>query len=277
MTAEATATVPGHVTAFFSPVWRDDPERTGARGAGLTVTDGVRVTAQRAGGRGLTLNGEVGEVEAVDRVLGALDADVRLVAETTLPIGAGFGVSGALALGSALATNAVLAGDRTENTLVSIAHRADVEAGTGLGDVVAQARGGLPIRLAPGGPGHGILDGIPATCRLEYRSFGDIDTASLITGDVEAITAAGDRAMERLLDSPSVPGLFEAARRFAADTELLTPRVREAIRAVDGTGEEAAMAMLGDTVIATGNGLSAAGYDATATRTHPGGATLEME
>jgi pantoate kinase len=39
-------------------------------------------------------------------------------------------------------------------------------------------------------------------------------------------------------------------------------------------GGEASMAMLGETVFATGTGLTDAGYDAEVTAVHPGGATL---
>ena len=54
---------------------------------------------------------------------------------------------------------------------------------------------------------------------------------------------------------------MRASRQFAADAGLLTEEVREAIAAVEDAGGQAAMAMLGRTVFALDDGLSAAGYE----------------
>jgi len=164
----AAAFVPGHVTGFFSVHRADDPLRTGSRGAGVTLADGVTTEVVPSDETTVRLNGREVDVESVTRVLDALDATASVSAETNLPIGSGFGVSGAMALGVALAANDAFDRERSENDLVSVAHAAEVEAGTGLGDVVAQARGGVPVRVEPGAPGVGSLDGVPATGRIEY-------------------------------------------------------------------------------------------------------------
>lgn len=269
--AHAVAFAPGHVTVFFGPHRRDDPERSGSTGAGITLTDGVTV---RVGpGEGVSLNGSAVTIAAVERVLERF-TPLRVEAETPLPIGAGFGVSGACALGTAFGANAVTGAGRTENDLIAIAHRADVEAATGLGDVVAQARGGIPLRLEPGAPPHGVLDGIPGAGRIEYRSFGAMDTAAVLAGDADRLREAAERGMERVLDRPALPVLFAAGRRFSEETDLGSSRTRSAIEAVRTGGGEAAMAMLGETVIALGSGLSEAGIDASACRVHPTGAGL---
>ncbi|WP_049986753.1 pantoate kinase [Halobellus rufus] len=282
MSDEAAAFVPGHVTGFFSAHPDDDPAVAGSRGAGVTLSHGVEVRVVRGGidetGDGeaaVTLNGEpidVAPVEAVRNALGASDA--RVVAETPLPLGAGFGVSGAMALGTAYAVNAVYERKRSENALVELAHVAEVEAGTGLGDVVAQARGGLPIRLDPGAPAHGRMDGIPATPRVEYRSFGSVSTEAVLSGDTSTLTAAGERALSDLRDEPTVDRLVELSRRFASEADLLTDRVADAVSAVREAGGDASMAMLGDTVFAFGDDLSAAGYDPEVCSVYPTGATL---
>ncbi|RLM71346.1 sugar kinase [Halorubrum sp. Atlit-8R] len=296
----ATAFVPGHVTAFFSAHPADDPAVAGSRGAGLTLADGVtvRVSAPAdavdgdgdgddsdaadasdrdanadAGSR--TVDGEPGSIGAVDDVLAELDATAADVAvETDLPIGAGFGVSGAAALGAALAANDAFDRARTENDLVRIAHAAEVGRGTGLGDVVAQARGGVPVRLEPGAPGAGQLDGVPATARVEYVTFGELSTETVLGGDTDALTAAGEDALDRLRADPRLPTLMDAAREFAREADLLVPEVAEAVEAVDAAGGEAAMAMLGRTVFALDTGLSDAGYDPEVCRIDAAGARL---
>ncbi|WP_049935478.1 pantoate kinase [Haloplanus natans] len=273
---DATAFVPGHVTGFFSPCPDDDPARAGSRGAGLTLTDGVDVTVSATGDPGAVLDGEPITMPPVETVLDRLGvADrARVVAESDLPLGTGFGVSGAMALGTALAANARFDRDRSANDLVTLAHRAEVEAGTGLGDVVAQARGGLPIRLDPGAPAYGRLDGVPAAPRVEYVTFGDLSTASVLAGDTDPLVAAGDAALSRLIDRPTLATLVDESRRFARDAGLLTDRVREVVDAVVDAGGEASMVMLGETVFALDSGLTDAGFDAEACRTCAAGAHL---
>jgi pantoate kinase len=276
----ATAFVPGHVTAFFSAHPADDPAAAGSRGAGVTLTDGVTVRVSAPDGAAdatgtRTIDGEAGSIGAVDDVLAELDAlGADVAVETDLPIGAGFGVSGAAALGAALAANEALDRGRSENDLVRIAHAAEVGRGTGLGDVVAQARGGVPVRLEPGAPGVGELDGVPATARVEYVTFGELSTEAVLGGDTDALSAAGADALDRLREDPRLPTLMDAARGFAREAGLLVPEVAEAIDAVDAAGGEAAMAMLGRTVFALGTGLSDAGYDPEACRIDAAGARL---
>ncbi len=300
MTREwATAFVPGHVTAFFSAHPADSPAAAGSRGAGLTLTDGVETTVELDGDRGpsthspsISLNGAPAAVGAVEDVLAAFDIGsaqsstdaasaspaASVAIETDLPVGAGFGVSGAAALGTALAANAAADAGRSENELVRIAHEAEVERGTGLGDVVAQARGGIPIRLEPGAPGHGDLDGIPAHARVEYVTFGERSTEAVLAGDTTTLSAAGERALDRLRADPRLSTLMTVSRGFAQDADLLVPEVADAIEAVDDATDDdapgAAMAMLGRTVFSLGTGLSDAGYDPTVCHTHAAGARL---
>ncbi|RJT01444.1 pantoate kinase [Halococcus sp. IIIV-5B] len=269
------AFVPGHVTGFFSVHRHEDPRKTGSRGVGLALTDGVTVELVPADEPAVVLDGDPIEMEAVTRTLDALGVTARAVVETSVPVSAGFGVSGGAALGTALVANAADGLALTENELVGVAHAAEVEAGTGLGDVVAQARGGVPVRLAPGAPAVNRLDGlsVPET-RIEYVSFGGRSTDEIIGGDVGTLSAAGERALDALLDEPTLPRALALSRSFAIEADLLTPPVEAAIEAVRETGGEAAMAMLGDTVIALGDGLSAAGYDPVVCEVDPCGARL---
>jgi len=268
----ASAFVPGHVTGFFSAHPDDDPAVAGSRGGGLALSDGVTVTVSP--GQGVALGGDPIEVAAVDGVLAALGVEARVAADTPLPLGSGFGVSGAMALGTALAANAAFGCGRSENELVALAHRAEVEAGTGLGDVVAQARGGVPLRLEPGAPPHGQLDAVPARSRVEYRSFGRLSTEEVLAGDTDQLSAAGERALSSVRETPTLAAFVAASRRFATGAGLLTDRVEAALSAVADAGATGSMAMLGETVFALGTGLSDAGYDPETCEIHPGGATL---
>ncbi|WP_207588457.1 pantoate kinase [Halomontanus rarus] len=286
MREEATAFVPGHITGFFSAHPDDDPTKAGSRGAGLTLTDGVTVTVRPApaaeSSTEILLEDRETEsgftpvsVEPVETVLETLAVSARVEVETDLPLGAGFGTSGAMALGAALAANRVFDRKLSENELVTIAHGAEVQAGTGLGDVVAQARGGIPIRLEPGAPASNLLDGIPARARVEYVSFGDLSTPDVLSGDTDELSAAGKQALSRVVEEPTLASFIFASRAFAREAELLTPDVLEALEDVAAVDGQASMAMLGNTVFALGTGLSDAGYDPSVCATHPAGALLE--
>lgn len=267
--------VPGHVTGFFTIERESDPTKTGSRGAGLALSDGVTVTVRPADHASVVLNGEEIGMEAVERVLDALEVRAEVRGVTDLPLGAGFGVSGAMALGAALATNEAFDRRLSENELVTIAHGAEVQAGTGLGDVVAQARGGVPIRLEPGGPQNNLLDAIPARGRVEYHVIDELSTDAILSGETEQLTDAGRQALSSVVGEPTLERFMRASRTFSRESDLLTPAVHEVITDVTGAGGNAAMAMLGETIFALGTGLSDAGYDPGVCHIHPGGATLE--
>jgi pantoate kinase len=263
--AGTEAFVPGHVTGFFT-VDRDesDPTKTGSRGAGLTLSDGVTVRVRPAEETTVYLDDASVDIGSVERVLDALDVTATVLLETDLPLGSGFGVSGAAALGTALAGNREFRCELSENELVTIAHGAEVQAGTGLGDVVAQARGGVPVRL----------DGLPFVARVEYLPLGELSTEEVLTGDTDAVTRAGEKALSRVVGEPTLASFVYASRAFARDADLLTPQVREVIEDVSAADGQASMAMLGETVFALGGGLSDAGYDPAVCRTDPAGARL---
>ena len=274
MTAVARAFVPGHVTGFFTVDEADDPTEAGSRGAGLALSEGVTVTVRPADEREVELNGDVVDMEAVERVLDALEATVAVRGVTDLPIASGFGVSGAMALGAALATNDVLDRRLSTNELATIAHGAEVQAGTGLGDVVAQLHGGVPIRLEPGSPHHNVMDAVPARSRVEYQTFGELSTSEVIGGDTETISTAGERALSTLVREPTLATFMQASRQFSREADLIPAQVYDVVTDVSEADGSAAMGMLGQTVVALGTGLTDAGYDPVVCQVDPAGARM---
>ncbi|SDK06120.1 pantothenate kinase [Halovenus aranensis] len=277
MTDVAQAFVPGHVTGFFTSDPDPDPTKAGSRGCGIALSDGVVVTVRPADAVSIELNGEPIAMGAVERVLDTLEAPAAVSATTDLPLGSGFGVSGAMAFGTALATNAAFDRRLSRNELVTIAHGAEVQAGTGLGDVVAQAHGGVTIRLEPGGPQDNVLDRIPARRRIEYHVIDELATDDVLDGETTALTMAGKKALSEVVQEPTLDRFMRASRTFARESDLLTARVRDVVLDVSEAGGSATMAMLGETVVALGTGLTDAGYDPGVCQIHPAGATLEPD
>ena len=77
--------------------------------------------------------------------------------EISIPVGYGLGSSSAVALSLSLALDQALNTKLDKNTIGQIAHNAEVNCKTGLGDVLASFHGGFEIRVKPGAPGIGTV------------------------------------------------------------------------------------------------------------------------
>jgi pantoate kinase len=179
------------------------------------------------------------------------DVPVRINSWAEIPIGCGFGASGAGALGTAYALNRALSLNQTSKSLTEYAHVAEVVNRSGLGDIAAQSNGGVVIRLQPGGSEFGLVDGIPAhEARVYCIVLGEISTNSVLKDKaaVERINAAGKTAMSELLKKPTLENFMSQAKEFASKTDLMSSRAKDIIEAANASGGMASQAMLGDTV-----------------------------
>lgn len=260
------AFAPGHVTGFFAAVKRDDALDTGSRGAGIVVEDGVTVDVQAADETTVALDGEEVEFDAVERVLGMCDATARVEIETDVPIGCGFGVSGASALATALAANEEFSLGQEREQMAAAAHVADVLAGTGLGDVVPQSLGGVVTRVEPGAPEIGLFGEIEVEDpRVGYTVFGPLETADVLDDDeaMERVNQAGESALDGLLKEPSVEKLVDLSWEFALESGLATEKIQEEVGDVRAAGGKASMAMLGEAAfgVAAGNDEALGRFD----------------
>ncbi|MFB6362223.1 MAG: GHMP kinase [Halobacteriales archaeon] len=241
------AFAPGSVTGIFAPPGPEEP-RTRSRGASFAIQAGIIATVQPAGTTRVTLDGEPTDFEPVARVLDRLGVTARVDLERSIPIGAGFGASGAATLSTALAVNAEFDLGRDREELLAEAHEAEVAAGTGLGDVFIQEAGGLRWST-----GDGMTSTTPED-RIEYVSYGSIPTNEVL-GDATAldhIREVGTEALEALPSRPSMREFTAQAWSFAEDTGLVTDRVGETVERVQASGGAASMSMLGETVFAVG-------------------------
>jgi pantoate kinase len=239
----ATAFAPGSVTTVFVP-----QGGTSALGISFATADGVTATVDPADETAVHLDGRPAEVAPVAGVLRRLDVSAHVHLDTDVPIGCGFGVSGAATLATAFAANAEgqLGRERTE--LVEASHQAEVAAGTGLGDVFIQNRGGVVWDVGEG------LCHAERSARIEYVSFGEISTSEVLgdEGAMERVEAAGTKALAAMEPSGPLARLFDDAWTFATRVSLATSRVQDAVERVRAAGGAATMAMIGETVVATG-------------------------
>ncbi len=144
---------PAHITGFFYIHDDADPLRMGSCGCGFTLESGVCTTAWPADRTVVYLDGKPSEAPTTRTVIELLaDRPVHVESELDIPVGGGFGASGAGAFSTALALNSALGLGKTYNELSYVAHAAEVKNRTGLGDVAGMTLGGTVIRLGPGTP-----------------------------------------------------------------------------------------------------------------------------
>ncbi|MCQ1535013.1 pantothenate kinase [Methanosarcina sp. KYL-1] len=253
----AKAYAPGHITGFFQIHENEDPHRKGSTGCGIVLNGGV--TTEVKVGKSVKeteifLNGKKVEGRTTRTVLEMItDVPVRVKSWAEIPVGCGFGASGAGALGAAYALNRALSLNQTVRGLTESAHVAEVVNRSGLGDIAAQSNGGVVIRLRPGGPEFGLVDRIPAPeARVFCIVLGEISTGAVLS-DVAAaarINAAGKAAMVKLLEKPTLENFMQQSKEFASKTGLLSSRAKDVIEAANASGGFASQAMLGDTIFA---------------------------
>jgi pantoate kinase len=253
---KARAFVPSHITGFFAAKRHEDPLRSGSIGCGVNLALGAITCVEPADGVEILLNGEPTEAPVSRHVVNALaKSPVKISTQLQMPLGAGFGASGAGALGCAYALNAQFDLGLTSNQVGAAAHVAEVANVTGLGDVMAQNTGGLVMRLHPGGPGVGIVDRIPVPpLKVDYAVHGPISTKEVLSDPkvMKAVNMAGEAALKAILKRPTLEEFMVQSRKFTEQTGLASDWVQDAIEAVEAKGGMASMIMLGDSVFAIG-------------------------
>lgn len=234
------ARAPGSVTLVFAPADR------GARGVSLAVADGVEAAVEPASSTCVTLDGEPTPFEPVELALGSLGVDARVDLSAECPVGRGFGASGAATLATCLAADAAFDLGHSRECLIDVAACAEIEAGTGLGDVHVQARGGLVFDAGEGRDRRDRDD------ELAYVADAPIPTAEVLGDDraMARVRRAGEAALSEFDPDWPLNRLLEWGWEFTEATGLATDGVRERVGSVHDGGA-ASMAMVGETVVTT--------------------------
>jgi pantoate kinase len=260
MTAAAFA--PAHITGFFAINLDPDPLKAGSTGCGFCLMKGV--TARNRTNLSINrsiirLNGKQIDLPTleymIEYLLGPEHPSLNIDLTGDVPLGYGFGMSGASVLASALVVNNMFNLNMTVDQVASAAHVAEVVNRTGMGDVAGQCAGGVVIRTEPGTSGIGKIDRISVEpLEVSWVCLGEISTASVLNDliAIEKINKIGKRVLKALLKRPTLNDFMDLSREFAIDTGLISSRALDAVEAVEAHGGKASMAMLGDTVFAIG-------------------------
>ena len=125
MTSEARAFAPANISCIFKIYEKKNPRWTGSYGVGFTINEGVIVTTCKSGKSGIFFNNKSINFPTVKSVIEKLTKQKLSVnIKTKLPLGCGFGLSGASALATAYAVNKLLTLKKSKKDLEGIKNTA---------------------------------------------------------------------------------------------------------------------------------------------------------
>lgn len=271
MSRKCKAFCPGGITSFFEICDLDpngqplyDEERIGARGGGFVIDKGVstEVSVKEANDmqiRVLINNKVRSDADTTLAVVNAIlektsdTYQVTVKHEVEVPIGSGFGSSGAGALGTALALCKALKLNLSHNQIGQIAHVAEVKCKTGLGTVSGEMLGGVILTMEPGAPGYGYIDRIPfpSELRIITATYKPILTKDVLSSikKKKLINQWGKKILDNIIADPSLENFMLESKKFALNAGFMTNRVQKLIELAETNGSVGATQnMIGEAV-----------------------------
>ena len=263
---EAVAFCPAHVTGFFKANLDENheiPEKFGSMGAGFSIKEGVTTkviisprTNQNSKFRILTKGFQSDKTDVSEFVLNEFlklgkfeDVFLDIEHRISIPVGYGLGSSGAVALSLSYALDQVLETNLDNTEIGKIAHIAEVNCKTGLGDVLASYYGGFEIRVKPGAPGIGQVKKIDAEdISIMMICFSPISTNKFIQEQLSKINGLGGKMVNKLLKSKDYDSFQDMSLEFAKYVNVMTPRMEKLIEELSLNGIKSGVALFGETV-----------------------------
>ena len=293
--------VPAHITGFFSIHENINPLKKGSCGAGILIDKGVVTTIKtkqkslndeknsenhmKENHVNITINGKYDPknetishktINLMKKSLSLeLNYEISIDHDIQVPIGAGFGTSASCGLGTAIGLSKLLKLPLSTIEAAQFAHIAEVNLGSGLGDVLSQTSKGIVIRKSPGAPGIGKVENINKTennkpsydndntnntnilkdnpfsdTYVLTKTFGEIETSSIIQNPfyVKKINKIGMAMQEKIIANPTIENFMKCSYEFSKNTNLMNEELQSLIEELNKKTIGASMAMLGNTV-----------------------------
>jgi len=263
---EAKAFCPAHITGFFKAHLDDNQnnlENLGSMGAGFSIKQGVttRVKIQTKGNQEsnfkITTNGYQSDKTDVSEFvlneflkLGEFSTNFfEIEHNISIPVGYGLGSSGAVALSLSYALDQALQTKLEKTMIGKIAHNAEVNCKTGLGDVLASYHGGFEIRVKPGAPGIGHVEKISTEkISIVMICFSPISTNKFIKERLSQINGLGGKMVTRLLESKNYENFQDMSLEFAKYVNVMTPRMQKIVEELEQNKIKCGIALFGETI-----------------------------
>src|SRR3989338_11175201 len=202
----ARAFAPANLSCIFVIRKTKNPAKSGSLGMGFTVNKGVFATITKINNNKkipiikkcnikkiiknnnennknvIYYNSKKINFPTVNSVIKKLTNEkVKVNIKSELPLGCGFGLSGASALATAYALNKLFNLKKSRKELAMAAHIAEVENATGLGDVVNKYYGGFCVKLETSA--NFQVKKLPIAASVYCRYFSPIETKSVIQNE----------------------------------------------------------------------------------------------
>ena len=263
---EATAFCPAHVTGFFKAHLDDNQnnlENLGSMGAGFSIKQGVTTRVKIE-----TRNDQKSNFEIISNGYQSDKTDVsdyvlneflklgefstkffKIEHDISIPVGYGLGSSSAVALSLSFALDQALKTKLDKTTIGQIAHNAEVNCKTGLGDVLASFHGGFEIRVKAGAPGIGHVEKITTDkISVIMICFSPISTNKFIKERLSQINGLGGKMVNRLLESKNYEHFQDMSLEFARYVDVMTPRMQKLVNELSKSNIKCGIALFGETV-----------------------------
>lgn len=271
----ARAFAPGNISCIFVIKKTKNPAKSGSLGLGFTVNRGVKVTIKKLYNikknnfkkfknkiinkknikNIILFNNKKIRLPTINSVIEKLINEKVIVnIKSKLPLGCGFGLSGAAALATSYALNKLFNLGRSKKALAMIAHIAEVENGTGLGDVANQYYGGVLIKYKPSYMFK--VNKIPIkNKKIYYRYFSSINTKKIISNgkNKNKINNSGIKALNKIKalnrKNFNLKNLIKISKEFSIGSKLLkNKKIINIIKKIENNDGNASMIMLGNAV-----------------------------
>ncbi len=263
---EATAFCPAHITGFFKAHLdhnQNSLENFGSTGAGFSIKQGVTTRVkvdtkdnQKSNFRITTKGYQSDKTDVSEFVLNEFfklgkfsNKFFDIEHEISIPVGYGLGSSSAVALSLSFALDQALETKLDKTTIGQIAHNAEVNCKTGLGDVLASFHGGFEIRVKPGAPGIGCVEKIfTDKISVIMICFSPISTNKFIKEHLSQINGLGGKMVNRLLESKNYEHFQDMSLEFAKFVDVITPRMQKLVNELSKNNIKCGIAFFGETV-----------------------------
>ncbi|MDH3695728.1 MAG: GHMP kinase [Nitrosopumilus sp.] len=263
---EATAFCPAHITGFFKAHLDeslDNFENLGSMGAGFSIKQGVTTRVkietkkdQESNFR-ITIKGyQPDKTDVSEFVLNEFlkigefsKKFFDIEHEISIPVGYGLGSSSAVALSLSFALDQALETKLDKTIIGQIAHNAEVNCKTGLGDVLASFNGGFEIRVKPGAPGIGSVEKILTDkIAVIMICFSPISTNRFIKEHLSQINGLGGKMVNKLLESKNYEHFQDMSLEFAKYVNVMTPRMQKLVNELSENNIKCGIALFGETI-----------------------------
>ena len=244
--------------ASISLIFRVHPNnnllKMGSTGVSFTINKGVTASVTEAQQTSICFNVKKINFPTVTSAINSLTSKtLKIRLNSPLPLGCGFGLSGASTLATVFSTNRLLKLGKTKKQLIQIAHIAEVKNKTGLGSVITQVLGGCMVRTTPG-VCYIVLRLNYIDRKIYTRIINRISTPAILSDQNQLLRINHQTTPSITQINRKVPfeKLIDLSFSFAKKSGLLKNKKMESvIEEVRNKGGHATMAMLGDVIISS--------------------------